>query len=173
MSSPGEGPTDLVVVDPGAGGWIRLCRLDAVPVDRPRAVLLLAEDPAPGPAAVPDPRELPDRDKVCVARVSEAREGVAGGEVVGDRVVAMLDRCPHRDIRLSGGVVGDGLLTCPGHFWRFALTDGRRTDKPDEVATLYPTRVDEEGWVWAEVPARPAKQSMREWLLAQARARES
>lgn len=159
MSDPAADPTgdgSDVVVEDGAGGWIRLCRLSAVLPDRPRGVLLVADDSA----GTPDPRELPDRDKVCVARS-------------GDAVVAMLDRCPHRDIRLSGGVVDGGLLTCPGHFWRFSLVDGRRTDKPDEIATLYPTRVDSDGWVWAELPPRPPKQSMREWLLEQARARES
>ena len=150
MSEPTP-PTARLVVESGEGGWVRLCPADSVEADRPVGLFLV---PVAGEPA-PDPRELPDRDKVCVARD-------------GDRLVAMLDRCPHRDIRLSGGVVDGGLLTCPGHFWRFALTDGRRTDKPDEIATLYPTKV-EDGWVWALLPARPAKLSMREWLLQQAR----
>jgi nitrite reductase/ring-hydroxylating ferredoxin subunit len=86
-----------------------------------------------------------------------------------DGPLAMLDRCPHRDIRLSGGVVRDGLLTCPGHFWRFDLTDGHRTDEPAQVLSLYPTRTDDDGWVWARLPASARRLSMREWLLEQAR----
>ena len=125
------------------GTWVRLCRV----ADIPDGLALALEIDS---ALTPDPR-------VCV--VSDA-----------DRPQAMLDRCPHRDVRLSGGVVRDGLLTCPGHFWRFSLTDGRRTDLPDEVATLYPTRLDDDGWVWALIPPPPRKMSMRQWLLQQARA---
>lgn len=136
----------------GAAGWVRVCRAAEVSADRPVGVVLAGPDGE----VVSDPRRLLDRDKVCVVRD-------------GDRLLALMDRCPHRDIRLSGGVVKDGLLTCPGHFWRFNLADGRRTDLPEEQATLYPTRVDEEGWVWVELPARPAPMSMRAWLLEQAR----
>ena len=123
--------------------WVRVCPVESVEADRPAGVLV-------GDSGT-------DRDRVCVAR----RPG-------GDPV-AMLDRCPHRDIALSGGVVRDGLLTCPGHFWRFSLADGVRTDKPDEIVTLYPTRVVD-GWVEALLPPVPRPMGMREWLLAQARA---
>jgi nitrite reductase/ring-hydroxylating ferredoxin subunit len=82
----------------------------------------------------------------------------------------MLDRCPHRDLRLSGGLVRDGLLTCPGHFWRFSLDDGRRTDLPTEQVSLYPTETDDQGWVWALVPVPAERVSIRQWLLEQARA---
>jgi len=98
-----------------------------------------------------------DQDKVCVVRTA-------------DGIRCLLDRCPHRDIALSGGLLKDGLLTCPGHFWRFDLTDGHRTDDPSDAATLYPTRVTGEGWVEAVLPEPEAPMSMREWLLAQARA---
>ncbi len=114
-----------------------------------------------------------------ICRVEDIPQGFAwGGEVDGrlvcavldgDRPQVMLDRCPHRDIRLSGGLVRDGLLTCPGHFWRFDLTDGHRTDEPNQVCSFYPTRTDEEGWVWALLPAVAQPMGMREWLLAQAR----
>ena len=96
-----------------------------------------------------------DRDRVCV--------------VVGeDGPVAMLDRCPHRDVALSGGVVQGALLVCPGHFWRFDLRTGRRTDLPEQAVTIYPTRVVD-GWVEARLPPAAVRQPMREWLLAQAR----
>jgi nitrite reductase/ring-hydroxylating ferredoxin subunit len=101
-----------------------------------------------------------DRDRVCV--------------VAGDNgePIAMLDRCPHRDIALSGGIVKDGTLVCPGHFWRFDLTTGARTDLPERGATRYPTRVVD-GWVEALLPPARPHQSMREWLLAQARERRT
>ncbi|MEZ5094755.1 MAG: Rieske (2Fe-2S) protein [Nocardioides sp.] len=104
-------------------GWTRVCRAEEVPAD----------------AAI---GETVGEQRLCLARGAD-----------GD-VVAMLDRCPHRDIALSGGLVRHGLLTCPGHFWRFDLVDaGRRTDDPTYAATVYPSRVDDDGWVWVELPA--------------------
>lgn len=101
--------------------------------------------------------EGPDGDvPVCVVQVRD-----------GD-VVAILDRCPHRDIPLSRGLVKDGLLSCPGHFWRFDLTTGERSDLPEVRATLFPTRVTD-GWVEVSLPPPAPRLSMREWLLAQAR----
>ena len=123
--------------------WVRVCPVESVEVDRPEGVLV-------GDSGT-------DRDRVCVARRGDGEP------------VAMLDRCPHRDIALSGGGGRDGLLTCPGHFWRFALEGGVRTDKPDEIVTLYPTRVVD-GWVEALLPPVPRPMGMREWLLEQARA---
>jgi nitrite reductase/ring-hydroxylating ferredoxin subunit len=83
----------------------------------------------------------------------------------------MLDRCPHRDIPLSRGLVKDGMVTCPGHFWRFDVTTGERSDLPEVRTTLFPTRVTD-GWVEALLPPPAPRRSMREWLLAQARADE-
>lgn len=89
--------------------------------------------------------------------------------------VALLDRCPHRDIALSGGIVRDGTLICPGHFWRFDLRTGARTDAPDALdlhATVYSTRVVD-GWVEARIPPPVQHLSMREWLLAEANRRSA
>lgn len=84
------------------------------------------------------------------------------------KYVALFDRRPHHDIALSGGVVRDRMLSCPGHFWRFELPSAARTDLPDRGATAYPTHVVDV-WVKAFLPAPTAPQLMREWLLAQAR----
>lgn len=46
------------------------------------------------------------------------------------KVGALVDRCPHRGVKLSLGTVGkDGCLECPFHGWRFA-TDGACVDVP-------------------------------------------
>jgi nitrite reductase/ring-hydroxylating ferredoxin subunit len=123
--------------------WTRVCRADDVPAETPLGLELRGED---------------ETGRVCVVRRPD-----------GDFQV-MLDRCPHRDIRLSGGVVRDGLLTCPGHFWRFDLVDGHRTDEPGQVITFHPTTV-EDGWVCARLPDPAPRVGMREWLLRQARER--
>lgn len=127
------------------GTWERVCRVEDVATDRPVG------------RVVGDSGQ--ERDRVCVARTAD-----------GDHV-ALLDRCPHRDVALSGGVVQDGTLICPGHFWRFDVTTGRRTDLPDQGARVYPTRVVD-GWVEALLPPVEPPMSMREWLLAQARTAE-
>lgn len=124
--------------------WERVCRVDELSTDRPLARLLGSTGH--------------DRDRVCVAVTADGEP------------VAMLDRCPHRDIALSLGVVRDNVLVCPGHFWRFDLRTGVRSDDPGTAATTYPTRVVD-GWVEAQVPPPPAAVPMRTWLLQQARVR--
>lgn len=122
--------------------WVRVCRVEEALPDQPIGKV------------VGDSGQ--DRDRVCV---------VATGD---GEFVALLDRCPHRDIALSGGVVKDGTLVCPGHFWRFDLRSGQRTDLVEHAATTYPTRVVN-GWVEALLPPLMPQRSMRELLLAHAR----
>lgn len=126
------------------GAWERVCRVAELEVGRPVGKVIGSSGQ--------------DRDRVCVVAAADGR------------YVAMLDRCPHRDVALSRGLVRDGLLVCPGHFWRFDLGTGERSDLPQQRATLYPTRVVD-GWVEALIPAPGPRRSMREWLLAEARGR--
>ena len=98
-----------------------------------------------------------DRDRVCVVTDPDGQ------------FIAMLDRCPHRDIPYSGGLVKAGVLTCPGHFWCFDLETGRRTDEPSHTATLYPTRVVD-GWVEAQVPAARASRLSSARVAGESRA---
>lgn len=126
--------------------WERVCRVEEVVSDQPIGKVI-------GDSGQ-------DRERVCV---------VATGD---SAYVALLDRCPHRDIALSLGVVKDGMLVCPGHFWRFNLQTGQRTDLPERGATVYPTRVVD-GWVEAMLPPIKPPQSMREWLLGEARGRST
>lgn len=124
------------------GGWERVCRVEEVLPGRPLGTAV--------------GRSGQDGDRVCVVRTSDGEH------------VAMLDRCPHRDIALSGGIVKDDTLVCPGHFWRFDVRTGERTDQPHHGATIYPTRV-RDGWVEARLPAPSPRLSVREWLLTAAR----
>lgn len=123
-----------------SGTWRRVCPVEDLDPARPIARMVAAGDGSGAP--------------VCVV----SHEG---------EPVVLLDRCPHRDIRLSSGVISEGELVCSGHFWRFDLHTGRRTDAPVHAATIHPSRVVD-GWVEALVPDPPVPVSMREWLLAQA-----
>ena len=80
--------------------------------------------------------------------------------------VALLDRCPHRNVPLSCGAVKGGLLECCYHGWRFdaagacraipGLDDGEVTGRRAHRAPSYPVR-EQDGLVWvARPPAEPA-----------------
>lgn len=84
---------------------------------------------------------------------------------------AIDDRCPHRGIPLSGGLVQDGVLTCPGHFRRFDLRTGYRVGQPGEAVLSYDCAVVD-GWVLVDLGTAPPRLSMRDILLAHARGDE-
>jgi nitrite reductase/ring-hydroxylating ferredoxin subunit len=72
--------------------------------------------------------------EVAVCRAEEVPAdraiAVADGTVLlardGERIVAYRNRCLHQESPLDGGLVRDGVLTCPLHFWRYDLADGRK-----------------------------------------------
>jgi nitrite reductase/ring-hydroxylating ferredoxin subunit len=81
---------------------------------------------------------------------------------------AIDDICPHRETALSGGLVTDGVITCPGHFRRFDLRTGRCVGRPWEQVRRYECAV-EDGWVVVDIgPVFPSR-SLRDLLLAHAR----
>jgi nitrite reductase (NADH) small subunit len=83
---------------------------------------------------------------------------------------AIEDRCPHRSGVLSEGLLRDGVVTCPEHWWRFDVRTGARTDHPEQSLTRYPARVVG-GWIEVAFPTTPPPLlSIREVLLAHARA---
>src|SRR5436853_16807 len=85
-----------------------------------------------------------------------------------DRVrVAVTDVCAHRSTALSGGLVRDGILTCPGHFWRYDLRTGQCLNRPDRIPS-HPCRVTD-GWVDVLVPDPAPVLGLRAMLLAAAR----
>ncbi|MEN0062580.1 MAG: aromatic ring-hydroxylating dioxygenase subunit alpha [Myxococcota bacterium] len=70
-------------------------------------------------------------------------------------VGVLVDRCPHRNVPLSGGRMVEGDLQCPYHGWRFAAS-GHCTavpaldGAPDRAhrASALPVR-EQQGYVWA------------------------
>jgi nitrite reductase (NADH) small subunit len=72
---------------------------------------------------------------------------------LGDRFLAVDNRCPHRGGPLADGIVTGGAVVCPLHAWKVCLDDGG-VQRPAESAACvrtYPTRVEEDV-VWIEVP---------------------
>lgn len=60
----------------------------------------------------------------------------------GERIYAVEDFCPHQGSTLSGGLVRDGIITCPLHAWQFRLTDGCNIDSGPGLRT-FDVRVDD------------------------------
>ena len=109
--------SDLIVPDASAGHWIRICRLHDIPALGARVLEIAGVDP------------------------------IALFRTAGDRVFALVDRCPHKGGPLSQGIVAGDSVTCPLHNWNIALDSGQACAPDVGCARRYPVRVDE-GEVW-------------------------
>lgn len=89
--------------------------------------------------------------------------------LAGGQPYAIDDQCPHRGIALSGGLARDGVVTCPGHFRRFDLRTGQCIGRPWEAVRRYECAVVD-GWLQVDLGAAQPRMSVREILLAHARA---
>jgi nitrite reductase (NADH) small subunit len=83
-------------------------------------------------------------------RVTRTRgPDVALFRTAGDRIHALLDRCPHRAGPLSQGIVFGAAVACPLHNWTIALDTGCARE-PDEGRTpVFQVKV-EDGRVWLD-----------------------
>jgi phenylpropionate dioxygenase-like ring-hydroxylating dioxygenase large terminal subunit len=87
----------------------------------------------------------------------------------GREPVALLDRCPHRNVPLSLGVVQDHTLACGYHGWRFDR-EGKCVEVPGRCgaalpkaqATRFATR-EQDGyvWCWGRPDAEPRSEPYR------------
>ena len=80
---------------------------------------------------------------------------------------AVDDACRHRGTALSGGLLRDGVVTCPAHLWQYDVRTGRRHDTDGEALTTYPAQVVGDA-VEVTVPDLTTPPTLREILLAHA-----
>lgn len=85
-----------------------------------------------------------------------------------DRVWAMNNRCLHNGGSLAEGMVRNGVVTCPLHWWRYDLPTGSRLGAPQMRLTCYEVKV-QGGEVLVRCPPIPVVRSLREQLLAHAK----
>ena len=97
--------------------WLRICRLDEIPAAGARVLLRTGE------------------------------EDIALFRTAGDRVFALVDRCPHKGGPLSQGIVAGDSVTCPLHGWNIALHSGEACAPDVGCARRFPVKV-ETGDVW-------------------------
>lgn len=102
-------------------------------------------------------------DDACVA-VADGRAVVLR---IGDTVCAYRNQCLHQDSPLAGGIVRNGVLSCPLHFWRYHADTGRLVGTRRDLERYEVEVVD--GEAFAELPDPPPPRSLREQLLERAR----
>jgi len=79
--------------------------------------------------------------RIAQAEDIPLREGrsvkIAGHEIaifnLGDRFLAVENRCPHRGGPLADGIVSGRTVVCPLHAWKVDLETGRVTNRPEEI----------------------------------------
>ncbi len=104
---------------------------------------------------------------VCVASqdgipLREGRRVDLGGHQIavfnlGDRVMAVENRCPHRGGPLSDGIVAGSSVVCPLHSWKVCLSTGSVV-KPSETACVstYETQL-KDGFIYVALPESQGK----------------
>jgi len=73
---------------------------------------------------------------------------------LGDRLVVTDALCPHKQNPLAQGVLRDGCLVCPGHWYTFDLQTGECRNAAEVALPLHPV-VEEDGILFAEVTIEP------------------
>lgn len=92
----------------------------------------------------------------------EGRAVNAGGREIaifnlGDRFLAIGNRCPHRRGPLADGIVSGETIVCPLHAWKFSLETGKGVTSASASSCVetFRTRV-EHGVVLLELPVESA-----------------
>ena len=80
---------------------------------------------------------------------------------VGGAAAALIDRCAHRNMRLSAGVVRSGAVECPYHGWTYDGS-GRCTaipalEEPPPIAVRAYRTAESDGYVWVYLGDGPPR----------------
>jgi len=77
------------------------------------------------------------------ARVVQTKDGdIAVFRTADDRIFALHDRCPHKQGKLSQGIVHGTAVTCPLHNWVIGLDDGLAKDPDEGCANVVPVKME-------------------------------
>jgi nitrite reductase (NADH) small subunit len=74
--------------------------------------------------------------------VKTPTEDIVVFRTADDHVFAMHDRCPHKQGKLSQGIVHGTAVTCPLHNWVIGLDDGLAKDPDAGCVRTIPVRLD-------------------------------
>ncbi|MEL6890633.1 MAG: NifU family protein [Actinomycetota bacterium] len=113
---------------PAETGWVRGPLLDELGAERLHRVDVPADDH--GPAA-----------SFVVTRAG------------GTEFHVFVNACVHQGLSLDGGLLGDGLITCPWHGFTFDAASGECVSSPGAQLDQVPSRVDDDHlWIRARTP---------------------
>jgi nitrite reductase [NAD(P)H] small subunit len=92
--------------------WVRITRVDSIPLREGRAVQIAGHD-------------------IAVFNL-------------GNRFLAVENKCPHRGGPLADGIVSGGNVVCPLHAWKVDLTSGETINQPapPQCVKTFPVRVE-------------------------------
>ena len=83
--------------------------------------------------------DIPRRGARCV---KSGEMSIAIFRTADDRVFALEDKCPHKNGPLSQGIVHDGCVTCPLHYWVISLETGAAQGADEGQTLSIPVRLD-------------------------------
>ncbi|KKC24133.1 nitrite reductase small subunit NirD [Sphingomonas sp. SRS2] len=69
-------------------------------------------------------------------------EEIAIFRTSGEKVYALVNRCPHKHGPLSQGIVHGDAVACPLHNWRISLATGEALGEDKGCVPTIPVRVD-------------------------------
>jgi nitrite reductase (NADH) small subunit len=84
--------------------------------------------------------EIPLRGARTIKRADG--EEVAIFRTSGEKVYALVNRCPHKHGPLSQGIVHGEAVACPLHNWRISLATGEALGEDKGCVPTIPVRVD-------------------------------
>jgi nitrite reductase (NADH) small subunit len=103
----------------------------------------------------------------------EGRSVEIGGRTIaifnlGERFLAVDNRCPHKGGPLAEGIVSGTTVVCPLHAWKVDVETGavKNIASPVPCIKTFPTRV-EAGVILVELPAVPAAASTKTTCVAE------
>ena len=85
--------------------------------------------------------------------VGEGREYQIGHEEIAifrarnNKIYAIQAKCPHRNGFLSDGMIGNGILVCPFHSYKFELASGKPLGNDCESLQTYRVEISDAGHI--------------------------
>jgi nitrite reductase (NADH) small subunit len=83
--------------------------------------------------------------------VGEGRDFKIGSEEIAvfrarnNKIYAVQSKCPHRNGALADGLIGDGVLVCPFHSYKFDLASGKPLGNGCHSLRTYEVEISKEG----------------------------
>lgn len=125
-------PVSAIGRKPGAAdtGWVR-----ALPLHEIAPGTMVRFDIELAPATSDDPAHV---------------DSFVAVELDG-RISVFRNECVHQGLSLDGGLLDDGVITCPWHGFRFDASSGECISAPNAQLTQIPTRIDDDHvWIRAK-----------------------